>query len=94
MVGKLGFGEGSKVIPMLTEALVQTQWASPMFIRARAQIDVGGWDIIVGSASLFIGENLEKGRVDFEGMALLQNTDTKFSAGCRRFRIWNPCRRE
>lgn len=68
VVGKLGFGEGSKVIPMLTEALVQTQWASPMFIRARAQIDVGGWDIIVGSASLFIGENLEKGRVDFEGM--------------------------
>lgn len=68
VVGKLGFGEGSKVIPMLTEALIQTQWASPMFIRARAQIDVGGWDIIVGSASLFIGENLEKGRVDFEGM--------------------------
>lgn len=68
VVGKLGFGEGSKVIPMLTEALIQTQWVSPMFIRARAQIDVGGWDVIVGSASLFIGENLEKGRVDFEGM--------------------------
>ncbi|MHA7967585.1 S-layer homology domain-containing protein [Paenibacillus sp. CAU 1782] len=68
VVGKLGFGEGSKVIPMLTEALVQTQWVSPMFIRAKASVDVGGWDIIVGNGSLFIGENLEKRRIDFEGM--------------------------
>lgn len=68
ILGTLDYGSGDDTLPMLTEALVQTQWVSPMFIRARAQLDVGGWDIIIGSASLFIGENLEKGRVDFEGM--------------------------
>ncbi|THF83312.1 S-layer homology domain-containing protein [Cohnella fermenti] len=68
VVGTLGLGEDDDVIKMLTEALIQTQWASPMFLTARATVDVAGWGIIVGKASIFIGENLEKHRTDFEGM--------------------------
>jgi len=68
VVGALGLGEDDEVIKMLTEALIQMQWVSPMFLTARATIDVAGWGIIVGKASLFIGENLEKRRTDFEGM--------------------------
>lgn len=68
VAGSLGLGEDDDVLEMLTEALIQTQWVTPMFLTARATIDIGGWDIIVGKASLFIGENLEKHRTDFEGM--------------------------
>ncbi|MFD2330629.1 S-layer homology domain-containing protein [Cohnella sp. GCM10020058] len=68
VAGSLGLGEGDDVLKMLTEALVQTQWVTPMFLTARATVDIGGWDIIVGKASLFIGQNLEKHRTDFEGM--------------------------
>jgi len=68
VVGELSLGEEDKAIKMLTEALIQMQWVSPMFLTARAKIDIGGWGVIVGKASLFIGENLEKRRTDFEGM--------------------------
>ncbi|NIK75030.1 hypothetical protein FHS15_000128 [Paenibacillus castaneae] len=68
VVGALSLGEDDEAIKLLTEALIQMQWVSPMFLSARATIDIGGWGIIVGKASLFIGENLEKHRTDFEGM--------------------------
>ncbi|WP_274366032.1 S-layer homology domain-containing protein [Paenibacillus thermotolerans] len=68
VVGSLNLGEDDEAIKLLTEALIQMQWVSPMFLSARATIDIGGWGIIVGKTSLFIGENLEKHRTDFEGM--------------------------
>lgn len=68
VAGSLSLGEDDKAIKLLTEAVIQMQWVSPMFLSARATIDIGGWGIIVGKTSLFIGENLEKHRIDFEGM--------------------------
>lgn len=58
---------GSDPVEMLTEALIKTQWVTPWFVKAKAEIDVCGWGIIVGNASIYIGENLEKHRIDFEG---------------------------
>ncbi len=54
-------------IPMLTQALLEAQWVTPWFVRVQAEIDIGGWDIIVGKAGIFVGQNLEKNRTDFEG---------------------------
>lgn len=68
LVGKLDLAVGdSDPIEMLTEALIKTQWVTPWFVMAKAEINVCGWDIIVGNASIYIGENLEKHRIDFEG---------------------------
>lgn len=58
---------GADPVEMLTEALIKTQWVTPWFVKAKAEINVCGWDIIVGNASIYIGENLEKHRIDFEG---------------------------
>ncbi|MFD0959308.1 S-layer homology domain-containing protein [Paenibacillus chungangensis] len=55
------------LIPLLTEALLEAQWVTPWFVRLGAEVDVMGWNIIVGNASIFVGQNLEKNRVDFEG---------------------------
>lgn len=55
------------LIPMITQAMLEAQWITPWFVRANAKLDVMGWNIIVGKASLFVGQNLEKNRVDFEG---------------------------
>lgn len=63
----LSFDGGNNLIPILSEALLQTQWVTPWFVRANAEVDIMGWDIIVGKAGLFIGQNLEKNRTDFEG---------------------------
>ncbi|PWV98494.1 S-layer family protein [Paenibacillus cellulosilyticus] len=68
VAGSLSLGEDDEAIKLLTEAVIQMQWVSPMFLSARATIDIGGWGIIVGKTSLFIGENLEKHRTDFEGI--------------------------
>jgi hypothetical protein len=52
---------------MLTYAMIQAQWSDPWFIRAEANVDVFGWDIIVGEARIFIGQNTKRNRVDFQG---------------------------
>lgn len=67
--GKLDFKKpgSDDTLKMLTEALIQTQWIEPWFIRAKATIDVCGWDLIIGKASIYIGQNLELNRTDFEG---------------------------
>jgi hypothetical protein len=67
--GKLDFKKpgSDDTLAMLTEALIQTQWIQPWFIRAKASIDVCGWDLIIGKASIYIGQNLELNRTDFEG---------------------------
>lgn len=69
IVGTMDMGEDNdSAVTMLTQAVIQTQWVTPWFVRANATIDVCGWDLIIGKASLFIGQNLEKNRIDFEGM--------------------------
>ncbi len=69
IVGTMDMGEDNdSAVTMLTQAIIQTQWVTPWFVRANATIDVCGWDLIIGKASLFIGQNLEKNRIDFEGM--------------------------
>lgn len=55
------------LIPMLSQALLEAQWLSPWFVRLSAEVDVHGWNIIIGKASIFVGQNLEKNRIDFEG---------------------------
>lgn len=55
------------LVPMITEAMLEAQWLSPWFVRVGAELDVMGWNIIIGKASIFVGQNLEKNRVDFEG---------------------------
>lgn len=68
LVGKMDLEMGgSDPVEMLTEALIKTQWVTPWFVKAKAEINVCGWDIIIGNASIYIGENLEKHRIDFEG---------------------------
>lgn len=64
VAGSLSIGP----MDMLEEAMFQAQWVSPWFLTARSKIDVSGWGIIVGTGSIFVGENLEKHRVDFEGL--------------------------
>ncbi|WP_020616859.1 S-layer homology domain-containing protein [Paenibacillus daejeonensis] len=70
--GKLGFspkadaGEDD-LMEMITKALLEAQWVTPWFVRVEAEADIGGWDVIVGRAGIFIGQNLEKNRTDFEG---------------------------
>ncbi|WP_310550585.1 S-layer homology domain-containing protein [Paenibacillus glufosinatiresistens] len=54
-------------LPMLTKALLEAQWVTPWFVRVQAEVDIGGWDVIVGKAGIFVGQNLEKNRIDFEG---------------------------
>lgn len=54
-------------LPMLTKALIEAQWVTPWFVRLEAAMDIGGWDIIIGKAGIFVGQNLEKNRTDFEG---------------------------
>ncbi|WP_150266920.1 S-layer homology domain-containing protein [Paenibacillus tepidiphilus] len=70
--GKLDFSadadaEEDDRLPMLTQALLETQWVTPWFVRVATEVDIGGWDIVVGKAGIFVGQNLEKNRTDFEG---------------------------
>lgn len=61
--GKLGY----KNKPMITQAQIKAQWVTPWFVSASMEMDVLGLNIIIGKARLFIGQNLEKNRIDFEG---------------------------
>lgn len=70
--GKMDFStmadpEDDDKLPMLTKALLEAQWVTPWFVRVEAEMDIGGWDIIIGKAGIFVGQNLEKNRTDFEG---------------------------
>ncbi|UQZ83223.1 Endo-1,4-beta-xylanase A precursor [Paenibacillus konkukensis] len=55
------------LIKMLTQALIEAQWVTPWFVRMQAEVDIAGWNVIVGKAGVFVGQNLEKHRTDFEG---------------------------
>ncbi|NOV00589.1 S-layer homology domain-containing protein [Paenibacillus planticolens] len=57
----------SKRVEMLTKALIEAQWSTPWFVMAEAELDVFGWDVIIGNARIFVGQNLEKNRIDFDG---------------------------
>ena len=61
--GKLGY----KGKPMITQAQIKAQWVTPWFVSASMEMDVLGLNIIIGKARIFIGQNLEKDRIDFEG---------------------------
>ncbi|MNO28375.1 Endo-1,4-beta-xylanase A precursor [compost metagenome] len=70
--GKLDYSakadaEDKDKLPMLTKALLEAQWVTPWFVRVESEMDIGGWNIIVGKAGIFVGQNLEKNRTDFEG---------------------------
>ncbi|WP_046502502.1 S-layer homology domain-containing protein [Paenibacillus riograndensis] len=70
--GKLDYSakadaEDDDKLPMLTKALLEAQWVTPWFVRVESEMDIGGWDIIIGKAGIFVGQNLEKNRTDFEG---------------------------
>lgn len=70
--GRLDFSADAEAekddrLPMLTKALLEAQWVTPWFVRVEAAMDIGGWDIIIGKAGIFVGQNLEKNRTDFEG---------------------------
>lgn len=70
--GKMDFStvpnpKDDDLLPMLTHALIEAQWVTPWFVRLEAEVDIGGWDIIIGEAGIFVGQNLEKNRIDFEG---------------------------
>ncbi|WP_337104135.1 S-layer homology domain-containing protein [Paenibacillus sp. YIM B09110] len=69
LVGKLDYSPSpdSEMLTMLTEAKIAAQWMTPWFVSASATVDVLGWDVIIGKASLFVGQNLIKNRIDFEG---------------------------
>lgn len=70
IVGKMDFSTKptrENTIEMLTKALLETQWTSPWFVRLEAEVNIGGWDVIMGKAGIFVGQNLEKNRIDFEG---------------------------
>jgi hypothetical protein len=69
LMGKLDLSMdgGENLIPILSHALVQTQWVTPWFVRAEAEVDIMGWEVIIGKAGIFVGQNLEKKRIDFEG---------------------------
>ncbi len=69
VVGKMDMGaDNDSAVTMLSEAVIETQWVTPWFVRAKATIDVCGWDLIVGNASLFLLQNVDKDRIDFEGI--------------------------
>ncbi|MBB3113919.1 hypothetical protein FHS18_006034 [Paenibacillus phyllosphaerae] len=59
--------EEDELLPMLTYAVLEAQWVTPWFVRLQSEIDIGGWDIIIGKSGIFVGQNLEKNRIDFEG---------------------------
>jgi hypothetical protein len=61
--GKLNY----KDKPMITQAQIKAQWVTPWFVSASMEMDVLGLNIIIGKARLFIGQNIEKDRIDFEG---------------------------
>jgi len=70
--GKLGFSmkpdaDEDDLMELITKALLEAQWVTPWFVRVEAEVDIGGWEVIVGKAGIFIGQNLEKNRTDFEG---------------------------
>ncbi|WP_079912356.1 S-layer homology domain-containing protein [Paenibacillus sp. 32352] len=70
--GKLDYSpksdpEDKELIKMLTQALIEAQWVTPWFVRMQAEVDIGGWNVIVGRVGVFVGQNLEKHRTDFEG---------------------------
>ncbi|MFM9331697.1 S-layer homology domain-containing protein [Paenibacillus mesotrionivorans] len=69
ILGKLDYKPtpASEKIKMITEAKIAAQWVKPWFVAASAELDVLGWNIIIGKASLFVGQNLIKNRIDFEG---------------------------
>ncbi|MEK8129899.1 S-layer homology domain-containing protein [Paenibacillus filicis] len=70
ILGKLDFSsdpKGEKKINMITKALLEAQWVTPWFVRVETEVDIGGWGVIVGKAGIFVGQNLEKHRIDFEG---------------------------
>lgn len=69
LVGKMDYSPSpdSEKLAMLTEAKIAAQWMTPWFVSASATVDVLGWDVIIGHASLFVGQNLIKNRIDFEG---------------------------
>ena len=61
--GKLGY----KGKPMITMGQIKAQWVTPWFVSAAMEMDVMGLNVIIGNARIFIGENLELNRTDFEG---------------------------
>jgi hypothetical protein len=70
--GKMDYSPNAKakdddLIPMLTKAMIEAQWVTPWFVRMEAEVDIGGWEVIIGKAGIFVGQNLEKNRIDFEG---------------------------
>ncbi|UKS27100.1 S-layer homology domain-containing protein [Paenibacillus sp. HWE-109] len=69
LVGRMDYRASSTSdrVEMLKEATVSAQWMTPWFVSASAEIDVMGWDLIIGKASIFLGQNLLKNRIDFEG---------------------------
>ncbi|TMV49102.1 S-layer homology domain-containing protein [Paenibacillus mesophilus] len=70
ILGKLDYSfdpKGTEKIKMVTKALLEAQWVTPWFVRVEAEIDIGGWGVIMGKAGIFVGQNLEKHRTDFEG---------------------------
>ncbi|TNJ62326.1 S-layer homology domain-containing protein [Paenibacillus hemerocallicola] len=70
ILGKLDYSyspDGSNKIDLITKALLEAQWVTPWFVRVEAEVDIGGWGVIVGKAGIFVGQNLEKHRTDFEG---------------------------
>ncbi|SDD59400.1 S-layer homology domain-containing protein [Paenibacillus sp. UNCCL117] len=70
ILGKLDFSadpKGANKINMITKALLEAQWVTPWFVRVETEVDIGGWGVVVGKAGIFVGQNLEKKRIDFEG---------------------------
>lgn len=70
--GKMDYSPNPKpkdddLIPMLTRAMIEAQWVTPWFVRMEAEVDIGGWEVIIGKVGIFVGQNLEKNRIDFEG---------------------------
>ncbi|MFS0722841.1 S-layer homology domain-containing protein [Paenibacillus sp. 1P07SE] len=70
--GKLDFStnpspDDDDLMEMVTKALLEAQWVTPWFVRVETEVNIGGWDIIIGRAGIFVGQNLEKNRTDFEG---------------------------
>lgn len=70
LLGKMDYSadpKGTSKIEMITRALLEAQWVTPWFVRVEAELDIGGWGVIIGKAGIFVGQNLEKKRTDFEG---------------------------
>ena len=58
---------GYKGKPMITKGQIKAQWVTPWFVSAAMEMDVMGLNVIIGNARIFIGQNLELNRTDFEG---------------------------